>query len=203
LALQLPSTGQAVTIDLGEAGDLHYRDKKTVGHRLFLIAEAEHFGRPVAFSGPTYQSVAFESNRARIRFDHADGGLAAAKLPGIYIVKSLTGETAPLVRNSPDSELEGFAICGADRKWVWANAKIDQDSVVVWSDRIPEPVAVRYAWADNPTCNLCNGAGLPASPFRTDHFPLTTEGAFLSLVKEHDEHEAKEHHLSLVRQGRA
>jgi sialate O-acetylesterase len=174
LALQLPHTGQATTIDLGEAGDLHFRDKKTVGHRLFLIAEAQLLGHPAAFSGPTFQSVAFAAGRARIRFDHTDGGLAAATLPATYSVKTLLGQAAPLHRNRPGSELEGFAICGADRNWVWADGRIKGDCVVVWSDKVPQPIAVRYAWADNPICNLYNGAGLPASPFRTDTFPLTT-----------------------------
>jgi sialate O-acetylesterase len=81
------------------------------------------------------------------------------------------------VRNSPKSELEGFAICGEDRNWAWADAKIEGDSVIVWSDQVPAPVAVRYAWADNPTGNLYNGAGLPASPFRTDDFPAATRDA--------------------------
>jgi sialate O-acetylesterase len=175
LALALPGVAQAMTIDLGEAGDLHFRDKKTLGHRLFLIAAAKHYGRPVAYSGPVFRSVAFEAGRARVRFEHTDGGLVAAKLPVTYPVKTLTGETAPLVRNSPRSDVEGFAVCGEDHKWVWADARIDGDSVVVWSDEAPRPVAVRYAWADNPTCNLQNGAGLPACPFRTDSFPLTTK----------------------------
>jgi sialate O-acetylesterase len=178
-ALALPHTAQAVTIDLGEAGDLHFRNKKTLGHRLFLIAQSEHYGQRVACSGPVYDSMRIEDGRARIQFRHGDGGLVAAKLPATYPIKTLTGETAPLLRNSPHSELEGFAICGEDRKWVWANAKIEGESVLVWSDRIPHPVAVRYAWADNPTCNLENGAGLPATPFRTDDFPaLTAKGHF-------------------------
>jgi sialate O-acetylesterase len=149
---------------------LHFRDKKTVGHRLFLIAAAKHYGPPAPFSGPIYKSVAFEAGRARVGFEHVEGGLVAAKLPATYDVKTLTGETAPLVRNSPQSEIEG-----EDRKWFWADAKIDGDSVLVWSDEVPQPIAVRYGWADNPTCNLSNGAGLPASPFRTDSFPVTTE----------------------------
>ncbi|MDR3403294.1 MAG: sialate O-acetylesterase [Chthoniobacter sp.] len=177
LALTLPHTGQAVTIDLGEAGDLHARDKKTVGHRLFLLAEAEHYGQPGASSGPVYDSVAIEAGKARIKFRSADGKLVAGKLSATYNVKTLTGETAPLIRNSPHSELEGFAICGEDHKWVWAEAKIDGDTVLAWSDKVPQPVAVRYGWADNPTCNLYNAAGLPASPFRTDDFPATTANA--------------------------
>jgi len=174
LALSLPNTGQAVTIDLGEAGDLHFRDKKTVAHRLFLIAQAKHYGQPVSYSGPVFDSIAIEADKARIKFRNADGGLVAGKLSPTYNLKTLLGETAPLTRNSPQSQLEGFAICGEDHKWFWAEAKIDGDSVLVWSDKVPNPVAVRYAWADNPTCNLSNGAGLPASPFRTDDFPTTT-----------------------------
>ena len=110
-------------------------------------------------------------------FRHTDEGLVARPLPSRYDVSTQIGETAPLVRNSPDSDVEGFAICGADRKWVWAKARIERDAVVVWSDQVSRPVAVRYAWADNPTCNLYNGAGLPASPFRTDDFPATTKGS--------------------------
>jgi sialate O-acetylesterase len=174
MALALPDTGQAVTIDLGEAGDLHSRDKKTVGHRLFLIAEAKHYGQPVSCSGPVYDSMAMEGGKTRVKFRNADGGLVAGRLPLRYNVKTLLGETAPLIRNSPNGELEGFAICGEDHHWVWADAKIDGDSVLVWSDKVPSPVAVRYGWADNPTCNLYNGAGLPASPFRTDDFPAST-----------------------------
>jgi len=176
-ALALPETGQAVTIDLGEAGDLHFRDKQTLGHRLFLIAEARHYGNPVPYSGPVYDSMNVEDGKIRLQFKNADGGLVAQKLPATYNVKTLTGETAPLIRNSPNSQLEGFAICGEDHRWVWADARIDGDSVVVWSDAVPKPVAVRYAWSDNPTCNLYNGAGLPASPFRTDNFPAITANA--------------------------
>ena len=94
-------------------------------------------------------------------------------------MKTLIGHTAPLIRNSPNSELEGFAICGDNHRWVWADAKIEGDSILVWSDKVPSPVAVRYAWADNPTCNLYNKDGLPASPFRTDTFPGITEKSSL------------------------
>jgi sialate O-acetylesterase len=176
-ALALPNTAQAVTIDLGEAGDLLSRDKKTVGHRLFLAAEAQHYEKPVPYPGPAYDSMAIEGSKMRIRFRHADGGLVAGKLPSTYNVKTLTGEAAPLVRNSPGSELEGFAISGEDRHWVWADGRIDGDSVVVWADAVAKPIAVRYGWADNPTCNLYNRAGLPASPFRTDNFPVTTQNS--------------------------
>jgi sialate O-acetylesterase len=109
-----------------------------------------------------------EGDRIRLSFRHLEGGLVARELPATYDVMRKTGKTAPLVRNRPDSQLEGFAICGANEKWVWADAKIDGETVLVWSDQITDPVAARYAWADNPTCNLYNAAGLPASPFRTD-----------------------------------
>lgn len=174
-ALSLPATGQAVLIDIGEAGDIHPRNKKDVGERLADIALAQNYGKNVVPSGPVFDSMRIEGNAIRLRFLHAEGGLVARPLPARYDVRTLVGETAPLVRNSPDSELEGFAICGADHKWVWADAKIDGDSVLVSSDRVPVPIAVRYGWADNPTCNLCNGAGLPASPFRTDDFPAITK----------------------------
>ena len=111
----------------------------------------------------------------RVKFTEVADGLVAKPLPEQYPVSTLLHQSAPLVRNSPGSELEGFAICGADHKWAWADAKIDGASVLVWSAQVPSPVAVRYAWADNPTCNLYNSAGLPASPFRTDDFPVSTQ----------------------------
>jgi len=174
MALKLPNTGQSVTIDVGETGDLHPRNKKDVGERLALIALAKDYGKAIPFSGPVYNSMKVESGKAILSFLHTDGGLMAKPLPETDVVSSLTNKTAPLVRNSPNSQLEGFAICGEDRKWVWADAKINGDNVIVWSDKVPSPVAVRYAWADNPTCNLTNDSGLPASPFRTDDFPPVT-----------------------------
>jgi sialate O-acetylesterase len=175
--LKLPNTGQAVLIDVGEAGDIHPANKKDVGERLAKIALAKDYGKAIPFSGPVYKSLDIENGRARLHFDHTAGGLVAKPLPPTYDISTAKGQTAPTVRNSPDSELEGFAICGADQKWVWASAKIDGETVVVWSDKVPAPVAVRYAWANNPTCNLYNNAGLPASPFRTDDFPAITKDA--------------------------
>lgn len=173
-ALKLPDTGQAVLIDLGEAGDAHARNKKDVGGRLARIALAQHDGKPIVFSGPVYDSMAVEGRTIRVRFRHTEQGLVAQALRATYDVVSKLGQTAPLVRNSPESQLEGFAVCGPDRQWVWADARIEGDTVIVSSDRVPQPVAVRYAWADNPTCNLANGAGLPAAPFRTDDFAALT-----------------------------
>jgi sialate O-acetylesterase len=168
MTLKVPHTGQAVLIDIGEAGDIHPRDKQDVGERLACIALANDYGKSIPYSCPVCESMKIEQGRVVLGFSHADAGLVARPLPELFTVKSSANETAPLVRNSPGSELEGFAICGADKKWVWANAKIEGSAVIVWSDQVSAPVAVRYAWADNPTCNLYNGAGLPASPFRTD-----------------------------------
>lgn len=166
--LGLPNTAQVVLIDAGEAGDPHPRDKSLVGKRLANIALAKLHARKISFSGPVLDSCRFEDGKAVLTFRHADGGLVARPLPETYIISSVYKKSAPLVRNSPGSELEGFQICGEDKKWVWADAKIEGDTVIVFSDKIGTPSAVRYAWADNPTANLFNGEGLPASPFRTD-----------------------------------
>ncbi len=174
MTLKLPNTGQAVLIDIGESTDIHPRNKKDVGDRLALIALAKDYGKSIPYSGPVYDSMKVEKNKAILTFKHTDGGLSAKPLPATFDVKSQTKETAPLIRNSPSSQLEGFAICGEDKKWFWADATIEGNTVVVSSDKVASPVAVRYAWSDNPTCNLYNGAGLPASPFRTDDFPPVT-----------------------------
>jgi len=175
MTLGLPNTGQAVLIDIGESVDIHPRNKKDVGERLALIALAKDYGKKIPFSGPVYSSMKTENGKVVLSFKSADGGLVAKALPDSYAVRSQSGETAPLVPNSPGSQLEGFAICGEDKNWVWADAKIDGNNVIVWSDNVSAPVAVRYAWSDNPTCNLFNGVGLPASPFRTDDFPPVTK----------------------------
>lgn len=175
MTLKLPNTGQAVIIDVGESDDIHPRNKQVVGDRLARIALAKDYGKKdLVYSGPVYKSMKVDGSKIRLTFDQIGGGLVAHEVPATYVKKSQTNETAPLVRNSPSSELEGFAICGEDKKWVWAEAKIDGSEVVVWSDKVPQPVAVRYAWANNPTCNLYNKEGLPASPFRTDDFPGAT-----------------------------
>jgi sialate O-acetylesterase len=157
--LALPNTAEAVTIDIGEAGDIHPKDKVDVGARLALAAEHVAYGKDVVYAGPRYHGVSVEGDRARVKFDEVGGGLVIGAAPIIRI-----GQQA----NKPLDHLVGFAIAGEERKFVWAQAKIEGDSVVVWSDEVKKPVAVRYAWANNPECNLYNKEGLPAGPFRTD-----------------------------------
>jgi sialate O-acetylesterase len=152
MALQLPKTGMALAIDIGEANDIHPRNKQDVGKRLALNALAIAYGKEVSHTGPLYESVEFKGGKATVKFKGAVMGLTTRN-------------------NEP---LKGFAIAGEDHNFVWADAKIDGDSVVVSSDRVKSPVAVRYGWADNPVCNLYDGTGLPASPFRTDDWPGDT-----------------------------
>lgn len=168
MTLSLANTALAVTIDIGEAKDIHPKNKQDVGDRLAAIALARDYGKQVPHSGPLFESMKISEGRAYVKFTETAGGLVARPLPPAYKVNTARQQTAPLVRNSPTSELEGFAICGEDKKWTWASAKIEGDTVIVWSDQVHVPVNVRYAWADNPFCNLYNGAGFPASPFRTD-----------------------------------
>jgi len=149
MTLRLPNTGMACAIDIGEATDIHPRNKQDVGKRLALAARHVAYGERLVYSGPLYRSMDVVGDRIRLHFRHVGGGLAAKD-----------GE-----------ELKGFAIAGKDGKFVWAKAKIDGDTVVVWNDEVPEPAAVHYAWANNPVCNLVNREGLPASPFRTGSWP--------------------------------
>jgi sialate O-acetylesterase len=156
----IPKTGMACIIDVGEAGDIHPRNKFDVGKRLALWALAKDYGvKDLVYSGPIYKSMNVEGDEIELTFDHVGGGLMAAKKTGPQSIE------AP----KPAETLEGFAIAGADKKWVWATAKIEGDTVVVSSPDVKEPVAVRYAFSMNPDkANLYNQAGLPASPFRTD-----------------------------------
>ncbi|MDR1191693.1 MAG: hypothetical protein LBK60_08555 [Verrucomicrobiales bacterium] len=146
-ALTVKDTGLAVLIDLGVANDIHPRNKQEVGRRLALIALARDYGRDIEYRGPAFSDMKIAGNRATLSFTHTGGGLAS---------------------HGADGELRGFAIAGADRKFYWAKAVINGDTVTVSADEVPSPVAVRYAWADNPAADLYNADGLPASPFRTD-----------------------------------
>ena len=148
-ALSLPKTGQAIAIDIGE-GELHPRNKQDVGARLARVALRTVYGEPVVASGPSYRSHAVRGDTVIISFNGATGGLNSG---------------------SSDGTVGGFAIAGADHRFVWANARIAGGRVKVWSDRVSKPIAVRYAWANNPDhANLYNGPHLPAEPFRTDRW---------------------------------
>jgi len=146
---KVPNTGLAVTIDVGEEKNLHPPNKAPVGKRLALWALGTTYGKKIVYSGPLYQSMEVEGNQIRIHFSHTGSGLEA----------------------KGGNELKGFAVAGADRKFHWAQAQISGDTVVVSSAEVPDPVAVRYAWAGSPECNLYNKENLPASPFRTDDWP--------------------------------
>jgi sialate O-acetylesterase len=173
--LALPGTGQAILIDLGEDADIHPRRKNEVGIRLARIALAKTYHRDIEFSGPVYVSMESAGDAIRLHFSHGEGGLIARAIPETYQPRTVDLAKVPRGRHSPRSEVEGFAICGGDRRWVWADASIDGDTVVVRAAGVPHPVAVRYAWADSPVFNLYNRDGLPAGPFRTDDFPGLTD----------------------------
>lgn len=161
-ALALPRTGQAITIDVGEADDIHPRNKRDVGHRLGLVARRVAYGEAVLASGPTYRAHRVADGRVTLTFDHVGGGLAVRGTAGA------TGATTAL-DGTDGAPVGGFTIAGADGRFVRAEARLAGRGVVVWSDRVPRPVAVRYAWADNPAdATLYNRDGLPAAPFRTD-----------------------------------
>ncbi len=151
-ALDLPNTAVVPIIDLGDANDVHPRIKEPVGSRLAKAAYVIAYGEKGPASGPIYASMALEGGNAILKFTNSGSGLIAK-----------------------GGKLKGFAIAGGDRKFKWADAKIIDDTVVVWNDDIKAPKAVRYAWADNPECSLYNKEGLAASPFRTDDWHGLTD----------------------------
>jgi sialate O-acetylesterase len=176
-ALKLPNTGEAILIDCGEEGDIHPRNKKDPGQRLARVALAKTYGKDIIYSGPTLKDSKFAEGKAVLTFDHVGTGLVAQPLPATYKKKSLDTVDVPLTLPVPDSEVQGFAVCGEDKQWAWATAKITgKNTVELTSATVANPVAVRYAWANNPTCNLYNSEGLPTGPFRTDASPLTSIG---------------------------
>ncbi len=140
-----PRTAMAVTADVGDANDIHPARKAPVGVRLALAARALEYGEKLEYSGPLFESVKLADGKAVVSFTHVDDGLKAE-----------------------GGALKGFTIAGADRKFVPARAEIKGKTVVVWSEDVPAPAAVRYGWANVPDVNLFNQAGLPASPFRSD-----------------------------------
>ena len=149
-----PHTGLAVTVDTGDAANIHPPDKQPVGERLALLALKHDYGIPVVCAGPAFVRAERLPGRLRLHFTGTDGGLAVH-----------------------GDRLGEFSIAGADRVWHWAVAKLDGDTIVVSSPAVPDPVAARYAWQANPLATLCNGAGLPAAPFRTDDWPLDSDPA--------------------------
>jgi sialate O-acetylesterase len=147
----MKAVGMVVITDVGDKDDIHPTRKEPVGARLALAARRVAYGERIVASGPQYRSHSIAGGSVVLRFDQVGQGLES--------------------RGGP---LTGFAICGSDRKFVWADARIEGRTVVVSHPSVPQPVAVRYGWLDYPVVNLWNRDGLPASPFRTDNFPLTT-----------------------------
>jgi sialate O-acetylesterase len=158
MTLKVPNTAMAVTIDVGDAADIHPRNKADVGARLAVAARGAVYGEKIVFSGPIYRGMKIERSSIRLYFDHVGRGLMAGKKTGLEPAMEDKG-----------AKLQRFAVAGEDMKFVWGDAVIDKDTVVVSSPSVPNPVAVRYAWENNPEGrNLYNTDGLPASPFRTD-----------------------------------
>jgi sialate O-acetylesterase len=151
-SLTVPNTAQAVITDVGETSDIHPRRKEPVGARLALAARALAYREKIAYSGPVFQDLSIDGNKAVLRFSHLDKGLEAKG--GL-----------PL----------GFTVAGEDKQFLNAHAEIKGDKVIVWNDKVEKPVAVRFGWANYPFVDLWNKDGLPASPFRTDNFPLLTQ----------------------------
>jgi len=154
-ALNLPNTGLAVAIDIGEENDIHPKNKQEVGRRLALVAEAKTYGKDMVFSGPAFDSVKVNGATATVFFK-----------PG----------TATGLATQEGEAIKGFALAGEDKKFFWADAKIlstkaQGETLNLTAPQVAKPVAVRYAWANNPEVNLINQAGLPAVPFRTDNWP--------------------------------
>jgi sialate O-acetylesterase len=177
LTLKLPNTGMAVITDLGHELDIHPTPKSPVGQRLALIAEAKVYGKKVEYSGPTLRGHQRDGERMVLDFAHAEGGLISRELVSTDPRKDKNGAIGHAWRASQSTAapLLGFTVCGKDGKFHEAKAEIRGSSVEVSCAAVPEPMAVRYGWADHPLCNLFNRAGLPASPFRTDTFPGKTQ----------------------------
>jgi len=159
MALAEPNTAMAVAVDVGAEKDIHPPDKKPVGDRLALLARSTVYHQHIPCTSPVVRAMTIDGPRVRLRFSHTYGRL-------------LTSDSGPL---------KGFAISGGatdfsrgNRGFVWAEAQIEGNDIVIWSHEVARPQAVRYAWAQNPTCNLINAAGIPAAPFRTDDWPGVT-----------------------------
>lgn len=168
LSLKVPHTAMAVTIDVGETASIHPVDKQDVGQRLALAARGSAYGEKITYSGPIYRGMTIEGSTIRVAFDHIGQGLMVGKKIGLEAAFEDKG-----------AKLNRFSIAGEDMKFVWADAVIDKGTVIVSSPAVDRPVAVRYAWSNNPAgCNLYNKDGLPASPFRTDESKPEVMGDF-------------------------
>ncbi len=155
MALELPNTGMAVTTDIGNPDNIHPKNKSDVGTRLAAIALAKNYGMDIPYSGPVFKNVLFKSDKAMLSFHHINGGLVAKDVYGY---------------------LKGFEIAGEDQQFHFAQAAIEGDQVIVWSNAVKKPIAVRYGWTDAPIdANLFNKAGFPATPFRTDQWKGLTD----------------------------
>jgi sialate O-acetylesterase len=148
MTLKYPNTGMAVTIDIGDPNDIHPRDKLDVGKRLSLLARKIAYGENIVASGPIFKSAKMEEKKIRISFNSIGSGLAI----------------------KDGNVLKGFTIAGSDKKFYWADAVIEGEDILVSSNNVSDPQAVRYSWENNPDGNLINNEGLPASPFRTDNW---------------------------------
>lgn len=157
VSLNTANVGEVVTIDTGSSNDLFPQNKEIIGNRLATLALTGIYQNSLPCKGPEYCSYEIQGSQFILTFKNTEKGLKII--------------TTPLCDNS---KLSGFAIAGSDRKFYWADAQIEGEKVIVSSPQVTIPVAVRYAWADNPACNLGNSSGLPASPFRTDNWPGVT-----------------------------
>jgi len=174
----LPKVGMAVITDVGDEKDIHPKQKEVVGNRLARAARHIAYDEHLVWSGPTFKHMKVRDNEAILSFDNIGSGLIGKK-PVVRTWKEGENPDRPALDYFTQTgrlswPLVGFSICGEDQKWVWANAFIEDDKVIVTSPQVAKPVAVRYGWADYPVVNLCNVEGLPASPFRTDDFPMIT-----------------------------
>jgi sialate O-acetylesterase len=155
MALQLPNTGMAVTTDIGNPENIHPKNKADVGIRLAAIALAKNYGIDAPYSGPIFEKMLVKANKAILNFQHVNGGL---------VIRDAYGY------------LKGFEIAGEDKQFHFAQATIEGDQVIVWSNAVKKPIAVRYGWTDAPIdANLFNKAGFPATPFRTDQWKGVTD----------------------------
>ncbi len=175
VALEGPHRGMAVTIDIGETTNIHPTNKQEVGRRLGLLALRDVYEQDVAASGPKFKSMEIQGDTAVLEWEHAE-----------------------VLATQDDEPVTGFAIAGSDKRWVFADARIEGQTVRVRSDTVPNPVAVRYAWASNPQANLTNATGLPTAPFRTDDWPGATDGEIVMPALDEVEEMQTGLHLPMV-----